>query len=184
LSLKINTPHKRFKLLLYRNALEKWKHCTTQTNVCLFIYEHNRMSINAWWNWCSQFCSQQLKSTILVPELSPFFCAKDADSCWFVDKINSCLHLVDILACKMFIHKKWPNEDIPFFLFLFFIFPPENEAWKSKITWWKLIFTIFAGWYLLHPQTLPLLVQYLLGRLPPQLHLPKARYSISAKKYI
>lgn len=48
---------------------------------------------------CSQFGSQQLKSSMLVLKLSPFFSAKNANSCWLVEKINCCLHLVHILPC-------------------------------------------------------------------------------------
>ena len=125
---------------------------------------------------CSQFCSQQLKSTILVPELSPFFSAKDANSCWFVDKIDSCLHLVDILACMMITQKKWPNED---FSFLFFFLQKMKHGKENH--YMNIYFFNFADSYLLHPQTSLLLVQYLLGRSPPQHHPPKSRISISSK---
>lgn len=106
--------------------------------VCVCKYEHDRMRISAWWNWCSQFCSQQLQSTILVPELSPFFGAKDADSCWFVEKIDSCLHLVDILACMMIMHRKGPNEDFSFLCV--FSFPSRKWNMVKKITRWIFIF--------------------------------------------
>ena len=45
----------------------------------------------------------------------------------------------------------------------------------------NIYFFNFADSYLLHPQTSLLLVQYLLGRSPPQRHPPKSRISISSK---
>lgn len=49
--------------------------------------------------WNVQFCSQQLKSTIFILKLGPLFSAKYTNSGWFVEKINSCFHLINILSC-------------------------------------------------------------------------------------
>lgn len=49
---------------------------------------------------CSlQFCTQQLKCTNPVLELSPLFSAEDAYASWLMEKVNSCLNFVDILPC-------------------------------------------------------------------------------------
>lgn len=62
-----------------------------------------------------QFCPQQLESTAPVLKLSPFFSTKYTDSSGLMEKINGCLHLVDILPCIIYTRNRSAYEKEMFF---------------------------------------------------------------------